>query len=190
MAKKLNTGPSKRKVEDDEFYDYDAARKAGITRPDASGHWPSEFKKEGHPNLIVGGFNTKTGKRVPGTKQGTEAELRNSGWDAESAKRLGRVDVPKKPAYDVAERFKEVAKRAKEVGPINTGPSKKKPEPDQDRTAFYTRPGRHDPTLSPDEMTKIPLEKRHQALEQKRKAHKADVNLPVDTSPSNKKKKK
>ncbi len=45
------------------FYDYRAAYQAGV-EPDASGHWPSAFKREGHPNLIVDGVNTKTGKRV------------------------------------------------------------------------------------------------------------------------------
>lgn len=98
MAKQINTAPSKKKKEDDEFYDYDAARKAGVTGPDASGHWPSDFKKEGHPNLVVGGFNTKTGERVPGTKHGTKKELLDSGWDEESAERLGRKD-------DMAKKF-------------------------------------------------------------------------------------
>jgi len=30
------------------FYDYRGAFKAGV-EPDESGHWPSKFKKEGHP---------------------------------------------------------------------------------------------------------------------------------------------
>ncbi len=41
-------------------YDYRAAYQTGA-KPDASGHWPSTFKKEGHPNLIVGGMDTRTG---------------------------------------------------------------------------------------------------------------------------------
>jgi hypothetical protein len=44
-------------------YDYRAAFRAGV-RPDASGHWPSLFKGDLHPNLIVGGVNTKTGEPV------------------------------------------------------------------------------------------------------------------------------
>jgi len=45
------------------FYDYRAAYAAGAS-PDATGHWPSQFKMEGHPNLIVNGVNTKTGETI------------------------------------------------------------------------------------------------------------------------------
>lgn len=45
------------------FYDYRGAFKAGAT-PNAEGHWPSQFKREGHPNLIVHGVNTKSGEQV------------------------------------------------------------------------------------------------------------------------------
>jgi len=45
------------------FYDYRAAHRSGAM-PDKDGHWPSEFKREGHPRLIVNGVNTKTGERV------------------------------------------------------------------------------------------------------------------------------
>lgn len=48
-------------------YDYRAAFQAGV-KPEIANdglyHWPSQFKLEGHPNLIVEGVNTKTGKRV------------------------------------------------------------------------------------------------------------------------------
>lgn len=43
------------------FYDYRAAHAAGA-EPDQTGHWPSEFKREGHPRMIVDGLNTKTGQ--------------------------------------------------------------------------------------------------------------------------------
>lgn len=43
------------------YYDYRAAFLAGA-EPDETGHWPSEFKKERHPNLIIGGIDTRTGK--------------------------------------------------------------------------------------------------------------------------------
>ena len=46
------------------FYDWRAAYRAGAT-PDASGHWPSVFKREGHPNLIIDGIDTRTGEPVP-----------------------------------------------------------------------------------------------------------------------------
>lgn len=42
------------------FYDYRAAHDAGA-QPDESGHWPSQFKKAGHPNLVVGGVDTRIG---------------------------------------------------------------------------------------------------------------------------------
>jgi len=79
--------------EANEFYDYEAARKAGA-KPDASGHWPSEFKKPGHPNEIVGGFNTRTGERVPGTPRMSEAELVAHGWSPESARKLAQSPEP------------------------------------------------------------------------------------------------
>lgn len=50
------------------FYDYRAAYKAGA-KPDASGHWPSKHKRKGHPRLIIGGVNTKTGKAVKDAKR-------------------------------------------------------------------------------------------------------------------------
>jgi hypothetical protein len=45
------------------FYDYRAAFQAGAG-PDETGHWPSQFKREGHPRMVVDGVNTKTGERV------------------------------------------------------------------------------------------------------------------------------
>jgi hypothetical protein len=49
------------------FYDYRAAWKAGA-KPERSGdglmHWPSEYKRLGHPNLIVNGMDTRTGTPV------------------------------------------------------------------------------------------------------------------------------
>lgn len=73
----------------DQFYDYRGAFRAGA-QPDQTGHWPSQFKKPGHPNEVVGGFNTRTGARVPGTKQASEPELVALGWAPEDAKRLSR----------------------------------------------------------------------------------------------------
>lgn len=40
------------------FYDWRGAFRAGVT-PDEAGHWPSTFKHEGHPNLIVDGLDTR-----------------------------------------------------------------------------------------------------------------------------------
>lgn len=77
-------------------YDYRAAFKAGA-KPDASGHWPSDFKQAGHPNEVVGGFNTRTGERVPGTTRANESELVRMGWDAPSAKRLAAMPEQQQP---------------------------------------------------------------------------------------------
>ena len=85
MGRRKRTGDIP--LPDDEFYDYAAAQKAGA-KPDASGHWPSEFKKPGHPNEIVGGFNTRTGERVLSQPRASESELIRLGWDPDTAKRL------------------------------------------------------------------------------------------------------
>lgn len=54
---KLNPDPDDPK----HYYDYRAAY-ATSASPDSTGHWPSKFKKKGHPRLFIGGINTKTGK--------------------------------------------------------------------------------------------------------------------------------
>lgn len=46
------------------FYDWRAAYQAGAA-PDSQGHWPSQFKREGHPNLIVNDIDTRTGEPAP-----------------------------------------------------------------------------------------------------------------------------
>lgn len=43
------------------FYDWQTAWQRGA-RADASGHWPSEYKLIGHPNLIIDGIDTRTGR--------------------------------------------------------------------------------------------------------------------------------
>jgi GGDEF domain-containing protein len=44
------------------FYNYRAAFRAGA-EPDETGHWPSKYKLEGHPNLIIDGIDTRTGEK-------------------------------------------------------------------------------------------------------------------------------
>jgi len=47
------------------FYNYRALYKdTGSLTPDLSGHFPSKYKKEGHPRTIVNGVNTITGEPV------------------------------------------------------------------------------------------------------------------------------
>ena len=43
------------------FYDYRAFYESGGRDADETGHFPSTYKKEGHPRMIVDGINTKTG---------------------------------------------------------------------------------------------------------------------------------
>lgn len=43
------------------YYDYRAAFKAGAV-PDRMGHWPSTFKRVGHPNRFAEGIDTITGQ--------------------------------------------------------------------------------------------------------------------------------
>ena len=84
-----------------EVYDFRAAMMAGAKR-DESGHWPSNFKYDftdapemvatdlrTHPNIVVGGFHTKTGRRVPGAKlASSEQELIDLGWEPQTARQL------------------------------------------------------------------------------------------------------
>jgi hypothetical protein len=72
----------------DQFYDYRAAHAAGA-KPDETGHWPSTYKREGHPNMVVGGFHVQTGQRVPGAPLAKSVqELVELGWDPQTAARL------------------------------------------------------------------------------------------------------
>lgn len=43
------------------YYDYRAAFRAGAG-PNEKGHWPSKYKRPGHPNQFVGGIDTRTGR--------------------------------------------------------------------------------------------------------------------------------
>ena len=62
-SKKLGLNPDP--DDPQHFYDYRAAFRGGAEPTVESGwHWPSEFKREGHPRMIVDGVNTKTGARV------------------------------------------------------------------------------------------------------------------------------
>jgi hypothetical protein len=56
------------------FYDWRAAHAAGAT-PDESGHWPSKYKREGHPRMVVDGVNTKTGEKVTDTQSGLDLSM-------------------------------------------------------------------------------------------------------------------
>lgn len=78
------------------YYDYRAAHAAGA-EPGPDGHWPSEFKRPGHPNLIVEGRDTRDGTIVtPEEQRALKAPARHRAfggpndrvgrWNAEQAK--------------------------------------------------------------------------------------------------------
>ncbi|MHA1833656.1 MAG: hypothetical protein ACTSV7_06655 [Candidatus Baldrarchaeia archaeon] len=46
------------------YYDYKSAYQFGIRGPGTDGHWDSMFKTKGHPRTVVGGIDTRTGRRV------------------------------------------------------------------------------------------------------------------------------
>jgi len=48
------------------YYDWRAAYEAGVRAPTEGDHWPSAFKRPGHPNRYVGGVDTITGEPVAG----------------------------------------------------------------------------------------------------------------------------
>jgi hypothetical protein len=90
-------------------YDYRAAFRQGIRPPPPGGHWPSPNKAAGHPNLIVGGFHTQTGERVPGTPRADEAELVRLGWAPEDAARLAQTPEPEDSVLPVMRPLAAVA---------------------------------------------------------------------------------
>lgn len=60
-AKRLGINPNP--DDPNHFYDYRAAYRSGA-EPGPDNHWPSAFKLEGHPRMILNGVNTKTGQMI------------------------------------------------------------------------------------------------------------------------------
>jgi hypothetical protein len=87
------------------YYDYRAAYKAGAAPTEESGwHWPSEFKREGHPNLIVDGINTRTGKPVSfqASRPGQWDDLQRATQEAKASNKSNlwnQVQKPPAPTY-------------------------------------------------------------------------------------------
>jgi hypothetical protein len=89
-----------------QFYDYRGAFRAGAS-PDGTGHWPSNFKLPGHPALIVGGYDVRTGMPSPGADLIRDPQrLVELGWDPETAAQL--VQMPPTPE-SVSDAEKELA---------------------------------------------------------------------------------
>ena len=81
-------------------YDYRQAFQKGVRvppNPPAGWHFPSDAgKADDHPNAVVGGFDTRTGQRVPGTPRAKSVQgLIDQGWSPASAVRLMRTPEPK-----------------------------------------------------------------------------------------------
>ncbi len=92
MAQQHDLNPDPDSAE--QHYDYRAAFRAGA-QPNETGHWPSQFKREGHENLVVGGYDTRTGKRVAGTPRINDVEeLVKRGWAREDAQQLVQQPEP------------------------------------------------------------------------------------------------
>ena len=80
-AKKTGIDPDPDNPE--HYYDYRAAFSAGVEPSidpvDKQYHWSSEFKKEGHPRMVLDGVNTKTGQPVDPIRSAFEAAAGQSG---------------------------------------------------------------------------------------------------------------
>jgi hypothetical protein len=87
-AKALGLSPNPDDPE--HHYDYRAAFKAGAGPDPASGHWPSQFKADDHPNRFVEGVDTKTGQPMTGRDFGDNA-LRTLKRTADARNDLIRV---------------------------------------------------------------------------------------------------
>jgi hypothetical protein len=84
------TGMSSNPDDPEHFYDYRALfQDTGKISPDDSGHLPSKYKLEGHPNLVVDGVNTKTGKPIK--EDVPEFSLEGKFPDALAAAKMGRA---------------------------------------------------------------------------------------------------
>ena len=60
-----STGLSPQPDDPEHHYDWRAAFRAGATpepADDGSYHWPSQFKKQTHPNRFINGVDTLTGR--------------------------------------------------------------------------------------------------------------------------------
>ena len=78
-------------------YDYRAAYQNHDT-PDEKGHWPSTWKKPGHPNLIVSGRDTRDGSpAMHPSHRATTPKTPPAGSDAAMAARYPDVATPGEP---------------------------------------------------------------------------------------------
>ena len=94
------------------FYDYRALyRDTGKLEPDSTGHFPSKYKKEGHPDLVINGMDTRTGKKyVPPNERNIAPEpieptLKTSSLEVQGRTRGIGTTVPEiKSPIEIASR--------------------------------------------------------------------------------------
>lgn len=92
------------------FFDYRAAFREGA-EPDQSGHWPSKYKREGHPRLVIDGIDTRTGKPAGATSDEWDlADIPDADRRSGLAKAVDVVTTPLVP--QIATRARELADRA------------------------------------------------------------------------------
>jgi len=97
------------------FYDYRAAFAAGAA-PDDTGHWPSQFKTEGHPRMVLDGVNTKTGEPVQEKRTAPETEQPDP-WGAA----FDRVAPPPEKAWyesDAVKKAQGLVETANKYSPV------------------------------------------------------------------------
>lgn len=96
-------------------YDYRAAFEAGA-QPDASGHWPSQFKAADHPNRYVDGTDTITGERDARGFKPLEFSPYDAGELSFTARAaMGAAQQAQRPETDLAAEHPDRVGRAVEI---------------------------------------------------------------------------
>jgi len=91
------------------FYDYRAAYKSGAEpTPESGWHWPSQFKRDNHPNRIVDGVDTKTGEKVNAYTPLPPHQVRKPGEFTDQSTLSPSTNQPMKTVGDLAEAVKPV----------------------------------------------------------------------------------
>lgn len=117
IAKKTGINPNP--DDPSHFYDYRAAYQAGA-QPDKEGHWPSEFKKEGHPRLVLDAIDTRTGQPVQNEPQKSlwDQYLEKRKKEMEEIARGGRIgpfgQIQTKEQIEAAQKGLPLEEKAKE----------------------------------------------------------------------------
>lgn len=93
------TGMNKNPDDENHKYDYRAAYKAGVVPPEKGGHWPSEYKALDHPNRVIKGVDTATGK--PATYEVLWSQVSAKGSESKGKEWLMSQGWSEKQAEDI-----------------------------------------------------------------------------------------